>query len=264
MTKISNLYDNVDIKDDFMFCTVMKNSRLCKQFLERVLGISIKEIRYVETQKTYNFIDDAKSIRLDVYANDNNGTVYDIEMQKCNTSELPKRSRYYSGLVDMDLIEKGQPYRMLPKNIILFVCDFDPFKPHNKSLYCFENKCIDDPTILLNDGTMKVFVNIKGDLTQVSDKMSALLKFMDIGEVSDEFTASLKNEVNIVKNNTKWRLDYMTLQDKLDERYEQGKIEFAKALILSEKLTIEEASDQLGISVEQLESMIEVTSHNNR
>lgn len=56
----------------------------------------------------------------------------------------------------------------------------------------------------------------------------------------------------------------MTLQDKLDERYEQGKIEFAKSLILSEKLTIEEASDQLGISVEQLESMIEVTSHNNR
>lgn len=60
----------------------------------------------------------------------------------------------------------------------------------------------------------------------------------------------------------------MTLQDKLDERYEQGyeqgKIEFAKTLILSEKLSIEEASDQLGISVEQLESMIEVTSHNNR
>ena len=258
VNEITNDYgyniDNVDIKNDFMFCAVMKNSELCRQFLERVLNISIKEIRYVEEQKTYRVSEDAKSIRLDVYVNDEKGTIYDLEMQKCNTYDLPKRARYYSGLIDTDFIKKGQPYKRLPENIILFICDFDPFKPHGKALYCFENRCISDTSLSLKDGTMKVFVNINGNLDGVSHQMRALLQFMDKGIVSDEFTASLSKEVVSLKSNEEWRLRYMTLQDKFDEKFEQGlergKIKTLKSLVSKGRLTIEEAAEELGISVD--------------
>ena len=79
-----------------------------------------------------------------------------------------------------------------------------------------------NPELLLGDESLKAFVNIKGDLEKLPEKMQAVLKYMDKGIVSDEFTASLDKEVNIVRNNEKWRLEYMTLQDKLDEKYEQG------------------------------------------
>ena len=45
---------------------------------------------------------DGKGIRLDVYINDDKGTVYNVEMErgKHKKSILPKRSRYYQGRIN--------------------------------------------------------------------------------------------------------------------------------------------------------------------
>ena len=43
--------------------------------------------------------------------------------------------------------------------------------------------------------------------------------------VSDAFTQDLEEAVQSVRQNEKWRLDYMTLQQEYRERYEEGKIE---------------------------------------
>ena len=70
---------------------------------------------------------DAKSIRLDVYVKDNENIVYNIEMQASDTKELPKRSRYYQSLIDLQLIDKGQTYRKLNRSYIIFICLEDIF-----------------------------------------------------------------------------------------------------------------------------------------
>jgi len=44
---------------------------------------------------------------------DENGTIYNIEMQTKVKKELPKRSRYYQGMIDMNLIERGAKYKDL-------------------------------------------------------------------------------------------------------------------------------------------------------
>lgn len=43
--------------------------------------------------------------------------------------------------------------------------------------------------------------------------------------VSDAFTQDLEEAVQSVRQNEKWRLDYMTLQQEYRERYEEGKLE---------------------------------------
>lgn len=35
------------------------------------------------------------------------GTIYDIEMQVTDTKELPKRTRYYQSMLDLQMIDKG-------------------------------------------------------------------------------------------------------------------------------------------------------------
>ena len=62
-------------------------------------------------------------------------------MQVVNKKELLKRSRYYQIMIGLDEIEKGQIYKDLKYNIVIFICKFDPF---GKSLprYTFENICI--------------------------------------------------------------------------------------------------------------------------
>lgn len=105
MTQIQK-YEELGFTNDFMFCKIMQDKNICKPFLEEILGIKIDHIEYLEPQKTIDLKVDAKSVRLDIYVDDGK-TVYDCEMQTSFFKNIPKRSRYYQGFIDMDLIKKG-------------------------------------------------------------------------------------------------------------------------------------------------------------
>ena len=92
------LWENLNISNDFMFAKVMRNPELCKEMLERLLDIQIDHIEYPEEQKVIDISKDSKSVRLDVYLKDEKGTVYNIEIQTTNKKNLPKRTRYYAGM----------------------------------------------------------------------------------------------------------------------------------------------------------------------
>ena len=70
---------------------------------------------------------DGRGIRLDVYLDDEHGTVYDLEMQTTKHSDLPKRSRYYQGMIDLNLIQRGAKFSDLKKSYVIFICTEDPF-----------------------------------------------------------------------------------------------------------------------------------------
>lgn len=69
-------------------------------FLERILGIKISHIEYPKSQETIAILADAKSVRLDIYVEDGKNTVYSIEMQTTMNRNLPKRTRYYQGMIE--------------------------------------------------------------------------------------------------------------------------------------------------------------------
>ena len=101
-------WEELRISNDFLFGKVMQNPELCKELLQRILpDLEIDHIEYPELQKSIKPDIDARSVRLDVYVKDEKEAVYDIEMQVSNTGELPKRSRYYQGMIDLQLIDKG-------------------------------------------------------------------------------------------------------------------------------------------------------------
>ena len=62
-------FQNLTIRDNFMFAAVMMKDDNCKKFLEMVLGISINKI-VVNSEKSISHNPDYKGVRLDVYAND--------------------------------------------------------------------------------------------------------------------------------------------------------------------------------------------------
>lgn len=64
------------IKDDFMFGAVMTNPEICKLLLEHILGVKIRKLVYPELQKTIKHTMNGKSVRLDVYVEDDFHTVY--------------------------------------------------------------------------------------------------------------------------------------------------------------------------------------------
>ena len=119
--------EELTIVDDFMFGAVMSDSKYCKPLLELVLGVKIRKIEYPELQKAVDERYGSKSIRLDVYVEDDAGTVYDVEIQTTDKRNLPKRTRYYQGLIDLHILEKGEDYAALRKSFVIFICTYDPF-----------------------------------------------------------------------------------------------------------------------------------------
>ena len=116
-TEINVIWESLGIANDFIFGKVMQDAGLP--------DLEIDHIEYPETQKGIRPDVDAKSVRLDVYVKDGKGTVYDIELQAADTKELPKRSRYYQSMLDLQLIDKGQTYKKLKPSYVIFICPFD-------------------------------------------------------------------------------------------------------------------------------------------
>lgn len=104
-------YKELSFTDDFLFCNIMQNNPdICKELVELLLDRKVGKVAYSETQKSIDLALEQKGVRLDVYFEDDLSTAYNIEMQTSNTGNLPKRSRYYQGTVDLNMISSGAGY----------------------------------------------------------------------------------------------------------------------------------------------------------
>ena len=163
----------------------------CKELLQRILpDLRIDRIEYPETQKGIRPDSDAKSVRLDVYVQDGKDTVYDIEMQVTDTKELPKRSRYYQSMLDLQMLDRGQSYKKLNPSYVIFICSFDIFGK-GRHVYTFENICKEDNSIPMGDGTVKLFLNAVGVQDDISGELRAFLDYVAGKESEDSFVQRL-------------------------------------------------------------------------
>ena len=112
---MAKAYEELELQDDFMFGKIMRDQKYCKPFLETILGIKIRRVEYQESQKTIDVSAGAKGVRLDVYVEDDRNTVFDLEMQIHMKRNLAKRMRYYQGMIDLNILEKGGDYNKLLK-----------------------------------------------------------------------------------------------------------------------------------------------------
>lgn len=224
---IAKAWEDLWISDDYMFAKVMRDKALCKTMLERLLHIKVKDLEYVEEQKTIDISYDAKSVRLDVYVEDDD-RVFNIEMQTTNQKELAKRSRYYQGMIDLNTIEKGESYRKLKESYVIFICTFDPFGL-GRVQYRFENLCLEDNSLHLGDGAKKVFFNTSDYAKSENAELRALLRYIDgksDNPDKDCFVQELDDRMERVRENKEWRTEYMTLlmreQEIREEAEERG------------------------------------------
>ena len=204
-------YEDLTICDNFLFQKVMKNKRLCKRTLELLLGIRIRYIKYPEEEKVINVRIDSKSVRLDVYVDDADGTVYNLEMQTVkDMEELVRRTRYYHSLIDIDLLEKGQDYSALNNVYVIFICNFSIFSGDLHE-YTFVKTCMENPSLMLGDGTVTMFLSTKGTANDIPLPLKHFLDYVDGQPPADEFIKEIDNEVMMAKRREDWRREYMTL-----------------------------------------------------
>lgn len=251
-------WEELGIANDFMFGKVMRDPEVCRELLEVILETKIDHVEYPEEQKALDVAKDARSVRLDVYVADGKGTVYDIEMQTTDTRELPKRSRYYQGMIDLNLIEKGESYKKLNPSFVIFICTFDLFGK-GRHRYTFENRCKEEPELVLGDESHKVFLNAAGTMEDVSGELKAFLDYVTGKKSNNTFVKKLDEAVEKAKRNEEWRREYMTLLMRDQENIEKGREEGSAELILNMRrnnVPIKTISELTGKSVEWIEKII--------
>ena len=66
MSNTNKTIQQLNLEDDFLFAKVMSDKEVCRKVLEKILGVSIREVSMPATQKTINMLCDGKGSRLDV------------------------------------------------------------------------------------------------------------------------------------------------------------------------------------------------------
>lgn len=227
MNDLPKTIKDLNLEDDFLFAKVMADNEICRRVLEQILNISIKKVVSPTTQKTIDLLLDGKGIRLDLYVNDDKDTVYNFEMQRTKRKDLPKRARYYQGNIDLDLISAGRPYDDLRRTYIIFICTFDFFN-QGRHIYTFENICKEDNKINLGDETVKIFLNAKGVLDDVSSDIKEFLQYIETTtaefaeRASNSLIKDIQKKVEEVKENKEMEVEYMTLFQRDRENRELG------------------------------------------
>lgn len=207
--------DELTFFSDVIFSVVMRQEKYCKPLLEFIFGVKIKKINYINDQETISSdVITARSIRLDVYVEDDAGSVYDIEVQTTDKHNLGKRTRYYQSMIDVRILRKGNDYRRLKKSFVIFICNYDPFGK-SQLIYTFRNRCDEDYSVVLDDEAAKIIINTKGTVGNISDELKAVIQYMDSGEATTEYTKSLDKEVATVKADEKFRRQYMLYMEAL-------------------------------------------------
>ncbi len=255
-------YDELTFTDGFMFYLAMQDEEICKGVIERLLGIKIKKIEYLNTEETMKVDYEAKSIRLDVYVESSN-KVFDVEVQTYKEDDIGKRLRYYQSVIDIDNLKHGQPYSKLKESIIIFIATKD-LLGYGRARYTFSNICHEDKNIELNDKTLKVIYNLKGDFENLKPAEKELLEYMANGKSSNNFTDKIDGIVAELKKQEKWRREYMTwemtmLQVQETARNEglaqgalEAKIESARNFLAMNILTPEQIAQGTGLPLEEV------------
>lgn len=221
-------WEQLTITDNYLFQLVMRRKHLCKQLIEKILQIKIRDIAYPEYEKTLIADPLKKSIRLDVYVEDDEGRVYDIEMQCTNPGEeeLGTRARYYQSVIDNELLDKGASYRELNTSFIIFLCTFDPFN-RGRALYTFHTTCKEEQdTLKLKDKEYKIFLNSTGWKMASDPDLRAFLRYVDGKAAEGEFTEQIDEAVRNLRKSPMERRTYMLLSQLLTQEI-KDKIEEA-------------------------------------
>ena len=231
MANQSKRFEDLAFTDDFMFCKVLSNNPdLCAEMTELILGRKVGEVIKISSQKPVEITDDGRGVRFDVYMEDDESTVYNIEMQTSKVMNIPFRTRYYQGMIDLDQMERRAKFEDLKTTFIIFICLDNPYPDIGLHKYTFFNTCAEAPHLEMGDGAYKVFLSTKGKQNDLSENpnLKAFLKYVAGNVPASGFTSRLDAKVKEAREHKEWRKEYMTLLERDERMREEGRKEGLK------------------------------------
>ena len=176
------------------FMTVALEDKLaCQHVLRIVTRIEDLVVKEVRTQYRISKIASHDAV-LDVLAEDGEKRIYNIEIQRAETVDHARRTRFYGAMIDSEYLVKGKDYNQLPEVHILYISETDLWKA-GKTMYEVEKR-FKGTEITYEDGIHVTYVNAEiEDGTEVSQ----LMKYFKTTDPEDMSQGELSKRIHFLK-----------------------------------------------------------------
>ena len=258
---------DLTLLDRFLFSETIEDPRNLQIILEIILGkeVLLKYLPQPEKEQKKSLL--YRYIRLDVWSEDIYNTVYDVEVQKKDTRNLPRRSRFYQSLMDGRLLKPGESdFNQLKDICLIIIAPFDIFG-YEKYQYTFEMRCREVPQLAMEDGATRIFLNTHGKNSEdVSPELVELLYYMEHSNqrTSVSYQSSrvreLQGNVNTIVENEEMGVRFMQAWEELLLERQEGREEGLQLQLqnqIKKKLLKGQSVEQIAEALEETPERIQ-------
>ncbi len=217
---------DLNLIDNFLFHKMIDDKEtgeeFCRILLRTILNREIRHIKITPQKELYGLDTDMHGIRMDAYLEDISESdaidadilpdIYDIEPNLTYEKDsIPRRMRFYQGMIDAANLKRGQAYTSLPNVVIIFILPYDPFGG-DCMIYTIQNMIKEDASIDYNDGALKMILYTKGKAGNASKELQDMLKYFESSisaNVTNPDIEFIHHTVERLKERGEINLDYM-------------------------------------------------------
>lgn len=245
------------LDDDFMTIVFDRNIEATELVLNIILERSDMKVLEVVAQREYKSpITGGRSIELDIYAQDAEGKIYNIEVQRADSGADVHRARFHSSMLDARMLRAKQKFKEIDDSYVIFITENDCIG-YGLSMYHIE-RTIQETGTAFNDGSHIIYVN--GSYKDDNDPVGRLMHDFRCTNAIDMFYEELRKPVKHFKETEGGRSQMCkAMEERIDrERVDERREVLYKAiknLMQSMKLSAEQAMEAMDISAEDKDAL---------
>ncbi|WP_278950691.1 Rpn family recombination-promoting nuclease/putative transposase [Anaerobutyricum hallii] len=202
------------IMNDIFMRNVLKETACTEYILQVIMNRTDIKVIDQTLQKDYKNLQGRSAI-LDCVAKDAENNFFNVEIQGENDGASPKRARYHCGLLDMNLLNPGDPFDRLPETYVIFITKNDVLG-YNQPISHIQRR-IKETEDIFQDGQHILYVNSK---KQDDTELGRLMHDLHCKEADEMYSNILATRVHQLKE-TEEGVNQMCQE--LEEIYNEGK-----------------------------------------
>lgn len=210
-------WEKVGFKDSVIFAWIVSEHKdICLELLQLILPeLKLTKISEVISEYTQKDSNDTHGVRFDIFTEDHEGRMYDIEMQVIDRHDLSKRIAYYQSNLVRRSLGVGHAYNAKADTYVIFICDFD-YGGSGLPIYTTE-MILRENHRPIDTGEHNIILNAKSKkLALVSKRLAIFLKYLESSEATDTFTQKIDKLVAELKKDTGKKDHYMEYEQEVE------------------------------------------------
>ena len=185
------------LMDDIFMRVVLKDVKCTEFILQTILEKPELRVKSQSIQSDLKNLE-GRSLVLDCLCTDKEGNIYNIELQNDSLGASPKRARYHSGLIDMNISKKGKSFDYLPESYVIFICSRDILKG-DKQIYHI-SRIIKESGAVFPDQANIIYVNTSKSSSNELGKLIEDFYTADPKKMHSKILAKRVSKLKIAEN----------------------------------------------------------------